>query len=44
VQKLISSYLIAVRGNIYGPEQVSEAYFNIRPSNLPLAEFVLRSV
>ncbi len=44
VQELISSDLVAVSGNIYGSEQVSNAYFNIRPSNLSLAEFVLRSV
>ncbi len=44
VQKLISSDLVAVSGNIYGPEQVCDAYFNIRPSNSSLAEFVLRSV
>lgn len=44
VQKLISSDLVAASGNIYSPEQVCNAYFNIRPSNLSLAEFALRGV
>jgi DNA-binding Lrp family transcriptional regulator len=43
VQKLISSDLVSASGNIYDTNQVGDAYFNIRPSNLPLAEFVLRS-
>jgi len=43
VQSLVSSDLVTASGNIYGPEGVYEAYFNIRPSNLSLAEFVLRS-
>jgi hypothetical protein len=42
VQQLISSELVTASGNIYGPDQVCDAYFNIRPSNMPLAELVLR--
>jgi DNA-binding Lrp family transcriptional regulator len=43
VQTLVSSDLVTASGNIYDPEGFSCAYFNIRPSNVSLAEFVLRS-
>jgi predicted transcriptional regulator len=43
IQKLISSDLVTADGNIFAPEQMFESYFNVRPSNLSLAEFVLKS-
>lgn len=43
LQTLVSSDLVVASGNTYDPEGVYEAHFNIRPSNLSLTEFVLRS-
>ena len=43
-QKLISSDLVAASGNIYSPDEFCNVYFNIRPSNLSLAEFALKGM
>lgn len=42
VNNLVKYDLISASGGIYDPKEISQAYFNIRPSNSSLAELVLR--
>ena len=43
VKELINSELVSTSGATFSVKDIGQAYFNIRPSNSSLAEFVLRS-
>ncbi|HKY45279.1 MAG TPA: hypothetical protein VJM50_19455 [Pyrinomonadaceae bacterium] len=43
VTELVNSDLVSATGGTFSLQDISHAYFNIRPSNSSLAEFVLRS-
>lgn len=43
VKELVNSELVSTTGGTFSLREIGHAYFNIRPSNSSLAEFVLRS-
>ena len=43
VKELVNSELVSATGGTFNLREIGHAYFNIRPSNSSLAEFVLRS-
>jgi hypothetical protein len=43
VKDLVNSELVSASGSTHNKKDIEHAYFNIRPSNASLAEFVLRN-
>jgi len=43
VKELVRAELISTSGGAFSLKEIGHAYFNIRPSNSSLAEFVLRT-
>ena len=43
VRELVGSELVSSSGGTFGVSEIGHAYFNVRPSNSSLAEFVLKS-
>lgn len=43
VKELVNSELVSTTGGTFTPKEIGHAYFNVRPSNSSLAEFVLKS-
>lgn len=44
VKPLVNSELVSASGGTFTAKEIGHAYFNIRPSNTSLAEFVLKSL
>ena len=43
IRQLINSEIVSASGGTFTAKEIGNAYFNIRPSNASLAEFVLKS-
>ena len=43
IQELVGSELVSTSGRTSGVKEIGHAYFNIKPSNSSVAEFVLKS-
>lgn len=43
IRELVGSELVSSSGGTFGVKEIGHAYFNIRPSNSSLAEFVLKT-
>jgi predicted transcriptional regulator len=43
IKELVGSELVSSSGGTFGVKEIGHAYFNIRPSNSSLAEFVLKT-
>lgn len=44
VKELVNSELVSASGGMFTAREIGHAYFNIRPSNTSIAEFVLKSL
>lgn len=44
IKELVNSELVSASGGTFTAREIGHAYFNVRPSNSSLAEFVLKSL
>ena len=44
IKELVNSELVSASGGMFTAREIGHAYFNIRPSNTSIAEFVLKSL